>query len=64
MQDTQVRYLGLEDSLEKGMATHSSILAWWILWTEPMGRKESDTTEQPTHNLLKYDVMAECANDF
>ena len=64
MQDTQVRYLGLEDSLEKCMATHSSILAWWILWTESMGRKESDTSEQPTHNLLKYDVMAGCANDF
>ena len=37
MQDTQVRSLGQEDSLEKGMATHSSILAWRIPWTEEPG---------------------------
>ena len=65
MQETQVRYLSLEDSLEKGMATHSSILAWRILWTEESTcRKESDTAEQSTYNLLKYDVTAEYANDF
>ena len=34
MQDTQIRSLGREDPLEKGMATHSSILAWKIPWTE------------------------------
>ena len=34
MQETQVRFLGLEDPLEKEMATHSSILAWDIPWTE------------------------------
>ena len=34
MQDTRVRSLGQEDSLEKGMATHSSIPAWRISWTE------------------------------
>jgi len=38
MQDTQVRSLGGEDSLVKGMATHSSILAWRIPWTEEPGR--------------------------
>ena len=37
MQETQVRSLGQEDSLEKGMATHSSILAWRIPWTEEPG---------------------------
>ena len=37
MQETQVRSLGLEDPLEKGMATHSSILAWRISWTEEAG---------------------------
>ena len=49
----QVRSLGQEEPLEKGMATPSSILAWRIPWTEepgglysPWGRKESDTTEQ------------------
>ena len=33
MQETQVRFLGREDPLEKDMATHSSILAWRIPWT-------------------------------
>ena len=37
MQETCVRSLGLEDPLEKGMATHSSILAWRIPWTEETG---------------------------
>ena len=32
--ETQIRSLGLEDALEKGMATYSSILAWRIPWTE------------------------------
>ena len=49
MQGTCVRTLGQEDPLEKGMATHSSILAWRIPWTEehggPWGPKESDTIE-------------------
>ena len=35
MQETRVRSLGREDPLEKEMATHSSTLAWKILWTEP-----------------------------
>ena len=49
---------GLGRSLEKGMATHSSILAWRLPWTEEPGSlqsmggtKESDTTEQVTHRL-------------
>ena len=33
-QETQVQFLGWEDPLEKGMATHFSILAWRILWTQ------------------------------
>ena len=37
MQETQVQSLGQEDPLEKGMATHSSILAWRILWMEEPG---------------------------
>ena len=37
MQETQVRSLDQEDPLEKGMATHSSILAWRIPWTEEPG---------------------------
>ena len=52
MQEMQVRSLGGEEPLEEGMATHSSVLAWRIPWTEApgglqsMGCKESDTTEQ------------------
>ena len=39
MQETQVHSLGWEDPLEKEMATHSSILAWEIPWTEEPGRQ-------------------------
>ena len=38
MQETLVQSLGWEDPMEKGMATHSSILAWKIQWTEKPGR--------------------------
>ena len=45
-QETWVLSPGWDDPLEKGKATHSSILAWRIPWTlESMGRKELDTTE-------------------
>ena len=50
MQETRVQSLGQEDPLEKEMATHSSILAWRIPWTEElcglqsMGSQESDMT--------------------
>ena len=40
-QETLVRSLGQEDSLEKGMASHSSILAWRIPWTEEPGGLQS-----------------------
>ena len=49
MQETRVRSLGWEDPMEKGMATHSSILAWRIPWTEDTVYgvlKESDMTER------------------
>ena len=55
MQETGVQSLGWEDPLEKEMATHSSILAWRIPWTEEpaglqsMDRKELDMTEQLTN---------------
>ena len=51
VQETWVVSPGREDPLEEGMATHSSILAWRIPWTEepvnyrPWGHKESDTTK-------------------
>ena len=37
VQETQVRFLGQEDALEKGMATHFSIFAWRIPWVEEPG---------------------------
>ena len=48
MRGTWVRSLGYEDPLEKGKATHSSILVWRIPWTvySPWGCKELDTTER------------------
>ena len=47
-EETWLRPLGWEDPLEEGMTTHSSVLAWRILWTEgdgPRGHTELDTTE-------------------
>ena len=41
MQETQVQFLGQQDNLEKGMATHSSVLAWRIPWTEEPGELQS-----------------------
>ena len=41
MQETLVQSLGQEDPLEKGMVTHSSILAWRIPWTEELGGLQS-----------------------
>ena len=41
VQETRVRFLGLEDPLEKQMATHSSMLAWGIPWTEEPGGLQS-----------------------
>ena len=47
MQETLVQFLGGEDPLEKGKATHSGTLAWRIPWTiySPWGRKELDMTK-------------------
>ena len=58
MLETWVQSLGWDDPLEKGMATHSSILSWRIPWTEEpgglqsMGHKESDMTELLTLSHL------------
>ena len=50
MQETQVRSLGWEDSLEKGMVTHSSILAWRIPWIWEPGRLQSMGTQRAGHH--------------
>ena len=64
MRETWVQSLGQEDVLEKDMATHSSILAWKIRWTEEPGRlqsmgsqrvgHDSDFTHSLTHSLHWY----------
>ena len=46
MQETQVQSLSQEDPLEKGMATHSSILAWRIPWTDEPGGLQSMGSER------------------
>ena len=65
MQDTRVWSLGWEDPLENGMATHSTILAWKIPWTErslagysPWGHIELGTTEWLTLELVAEPVCA------
>ena len=49
MQETQVQSLGWEDPLEAVMATHSSILAWRIQWTEEPGRLQSMGLQRVRH---------------
>ena len=50
MQETHVLSLGGEDPLEKGMATHSSILGWRIPWTEEPGGLQSMGLQRAGHN--------------
>ena len=50
MRETRVRSLGREDPLEKEMATHSSILAWRIPWTEEPGGLQSTELQRVKHN--------------
>ena len=48
MQEIWVQFLSQEDPLEKGMATHSSILAWRIPWTKEPGRLQSMESQSQT----------------
>ena len=50
MQETQAQSLGQEDPLKKGMATHSSILAWRIQWTEEPGGLHSIRSQRVGHS--------------
>ena len=50
MWETRVRSLGWEDHLEKEMATHSSLLAWKIPWTEEPGRLQSTGSQRVRHD--------------
>jgi len=52
MEETRVRSLDWEDPLEEGMATHSSILAWRIPWTEEPGRLQSMGLQRVGYNRV------------
>ena len=54
MQETQIRSLGQEDPLEKEMATHSSILAWEIPWTEEPGGLQSTWSQRVGHDSVTF----------
>ena len=59
--ETQVRALGWEDALEQEMATHSSILAWKIPWTEEPGRLQSMGLQRLRHNwAIEYAFYFKC----
>ena len=60
MWETWVRSLGWEDLLEKGMATHSSILAWRIPWTEEPGRLQSMDSQRVRHDWVTNTNMCVC----
>ena len=68
MQETGVQFLGQDDPLEKEMATHSTILAWRIPWTEKpdglqsMGLQELDMTWRLNNNIL-VGLLLSCADN-
>ena len=50
MQEIQLQALGWEDPLEKGMATHSRIMAWRIPWTEEPGKLQTTELKRVRHD--------------
>ena len=54
LQETEVRSLGQEDPLEKGMASHSSILAWRTPWTEEPGGLQSTGLQRVGHDRVTF----------
>ena len=57
MQEMQVRSLGQEDPLEEGMATHLSLLAWEIPWTEDPGGLQSIGLQRVRHDLVTKELQ-------
>ena len=57
MQETRVQSLGQEDSLEKEMATHSSIVGWEIPWTEEPGRLQSMGSQRMRKDYTQTHVL-------
>ena len=60
--ETWVQSLGWEDPLEKGKATHSSIMAWRIPWTSPWGHKASGATKRLSLSLRKKLILTRYEN--
>ena len=58
MRETRVRYLGQEESLEKGKATPSSVLAWRIPGTEEPGGLKSMGPQRVGHDLLNQSIIS------
>ena len=63
MRKTLVRSLGWEDSLEEGLATHSSILAWRIPWTEELGGLQSVQSGNVRHDWVTKHSTAQSAEE-
>ena len=62
MQDAGVRSLGWEDSLEKGLATHSCILPWEIPWMEEPERLQSMGLQKVGHNSFFFTFLSQYVN--
>ena len=60
IQETQGQSLGWKDPLEKGMATHSSVLAWRIPWTEELGELQSMGSERVRHSVAMSTKQTAC----
>ena len=58
MRETWVQSLGWEDPLQKEMATHSSILAWRIPWTEEPGGLQSTGSQRVGHEIRTWQYLA------
>ena len=65
IRETWVRSLGWEDPLEKGMATHCSILAWRIPWTEEPGGLQSMGSQRVRHDwvIFTFSLPSKCPKD-
>ena len=64
MPETWVQSLGWEDPLEEGMATHSSVLAWRIPWTEEPGRLQSSGLQRVRHDCRDLADMLNLFRNF
>ena len=61
MQEMRIQSLGQEDPLKEGMATHSSILAWRIPWTEEPGGVQSRVSQRVSHDCRdQAHVLGKC----